>query len=319
MGEARGVRPAVIALGSHMLPAVAILCFGEAIVDLICERRISSIAEAEAFKPHFGGALANVAVAARRAGAAAALAGGVGDDAWGRWLRARLEREGVDLRWFSLVDGVKTPVAFVTFDREGEPAFQIYGQGIEAGIRSVSGRLSGAVAAASALAFGSNTLVGEPERELTLDARRAALREGIPVLFDPNVRAHRWESLGLCWELCAQLCDGSFLVRCNKSEAEAITAAGDPAEAAAELVRLGAKVAVVTLPEGGAVMRGAAEAEAGAPKVELKSALGAGDAFTGTLAAGLAQLGWDAARAAEALPAAVEAAARTCTHWGAVR
>ncbi len=61
-----------------------IVCLGEGLVDLICERPIASITEADAFAPHFGGALANVAVAATRAGAQAGLAGAAGDDEWGR-------------------------------------------------------------------------------------------------------------------------------------------------------------------------------------------------------------------------------------------
>ena len=90
------------------------LCLGEALVDLICERPIQRLAEAESFVPHFGGAVANVAVVAARAGARVALAGGAGDDAWGRWLRDRLEDEGVDLSLFELIEGRQTPLAVVT-------------------------------------------------------------------------------------------------------------------------------------------------------------------------------------------------------------
>ena len=64
-------------------------------------------------------------------------------------------------------------------------------------------------------------------------------------------------------------------------------------------------------------MRGAVQAEATSPKVDVVSPLWAGDAFTGALAAGLSSVGWDPARAAEALPGAVEAGARACTGWGA--
>ena len=46
-----------------------IRCLGEALVDLICEHPVASLTEADSFSPHFGGALANVAVAAARAGA----------------------------------------------------------------------------------------------------------------------------------------------------------------------------------------------------------------------------------------------------------
>lgn len=140
---------------SEPTAAGPILCLGEAIVDLVSEAELDSPTAAEAFRPHFGGALANVAVAAARAGAPAALAGGVGDDPWGGWLRARLEAEGVDLRWFSQVAGLQTPLAFVTFDRSREPAFEVYGDGIDASLHSVADRLVGAVESAGALVFGS--------------------------------------------------------------------------------------------------------------------------------------------------------------------
>src|SRR5687767_13808518 len=109
---------------------MTILCFGEALVDLICERELYEPGEADHFVPHTGGALANVAVAARREGAEVALLGGVGDDALGSWLRERLWHERVDVRWLASVEGLATPVAFVTFNWEREPSFAIYGEGI---------------------------------------------------------------------------------------------------------------------------------------------------------------------------------------------
>jgi len=44
------------------------LMLGEALVDLICEQAAEGIGDAGAFPPHFGGAGANVAVNAARAG-----------------------------------------------------------------------------------------------------------------------------------------------------------------------------------------------------------------------------------------------------------
>jgi len=297
---------------------VSILCLGEAIVDLLCERRIASIEEADSYRPHFGGALANVAVAARRRGAAVALAGATGDDPWGRWLRSRLRSEGIDLSWFSLMAGLRTPVAFATFDRDGEPSFQIYGEGIEACVHSVGDRLEEAVGSASALVFGSNTLVGAPERAITLQARRLASDRGIPILFDPNLREHRWTNLDVALGLCRQLCEGAFCVRANEAEARAITGAEDPGTAAREIAALGARIAIVTRGAAGAVIRGAVEAEEDGIEVEVTSTLGAGDSFMGVLAAGLADAGWNPDRADRALARAVRASAEACTHWGAL-
>jgi fructokinase len=54
-----------------------ILCLGETLVDLISEKRVDSFEEIDCFRPYFGGALANVAVAAQRRGAESGLASGV--------------------------------------------------------------------------------------------------------------------------------------------------------------------------------------------------------------------------------------------------
>ena len=48
---------------------------------------------------------------------------------------------------------------------------------------------------AEAVVFGSNTLVGKVERELTIRSRRQARDRGLPVLFDPNLRPSRWEEM----------------------------------------------------------------------------------------------------------------------------
>ena len=169
------------------------LMLGEALVDLICEQAAEGIGEARSFTPHFGGAAANVAVSAARAGGRPALAGGAGQDPWGRWLLERLRGEGVDTRWFALDQGRQTPIAFATVAAGGEPSFAIYGEGISAALVAFGEHAEEAVEATEALVFASNTLVG-PEREVTLRARDRARELGRPICFDPNLRLERWRS-----------------------------------------------------------------------------------------------------------------------------
>lgn len=296
-----------------------IVCLGEGLVDLICERPAASLPEADSFTPYFGGALANVAVAATRAGAEAALAGAAGDDEWGHWLRDRLERERVDLRFFELLEGEQTPVAFATFDEGANPSFQIYGDAIELAVAAVAPRLEEAIEAASALVYSSTTLASPAEREVTLRARELALEAGVHVCFDPNIRPNRWGGeVEPAAAASRELIAGSFLMRANREEAIAIAGVDDPRRAAEELASMGAEIAVVTMGAEGAVIRGACEAELAAPEVEVVSTLGAGDAFMGTLVAGLALRGWDAGRAGEVLGPALDAAAETCTRWSAL-
>jgi sugar/nucleoside kinase (ribokinase family) len=296
-----------------------ILCLGETLVDLICERRVRSFEEVDCFRPHFGGALANVAVAARRAGAEAGLASAVGDDDWGRWVLDRLRREGVDLGLFNLLEAESTPLALATFDQEGEPTFRIYGDAVSAAVESVEAGLEQGVDAASALVYGSTTLATPGERRVTLKARELAHQRGVRVCFDPNFRPNRWGGdLERAVTASRELIEASYLVRANRSEAMAISGCDDPRDAAQRIAEMGAALAVVTLGSEGAVIRGACTAEAPAPPVDVVSTLGAGDAFLGTLLGGLSAGGWDPASAGEALGPALAAAAEACTRWSAL-
>lgn len=300
------------------MPRVPTLCLGEALVDLVCERPVSGLSEADAFVPHFGGAVANVAVAAARTGAPVALAGGVGDDVWGRWLRERLQAEGVDLEWFALSRGLDTPLAFVAVDESGEPEYHIYGRAIGEMIVAAAPHLDEGVQRCDAFFFSSNTLAEERERELTLRARQRALELGRHVLFDPNLRLHRWDSQDRAVESANACVPGALLVRCNRAESELLTGEPDPEAAAEALVAAGARNALVTLGADGALLRGEVTADAAGRPAEVVSTVGAGDALMGVLVGRLTLAEFDPGSLAAALPEAVEESSRATERWGAV-
>jgi sugar/nucleoside kinase (ribokinase family) len=295
-----------------------ILCLGEALVDLVGERRGAELAEVECFSPHFGGVAANVALVAATAGADVALAGGAGDDGWGRWLEARMRAAGVDLSLFELLPDRPTAIAFVTVDVDGEPTYELHGDGSATVLTVLEGRAEQVVRDSDALFISTNTLAGERERALTMQARGSALEAGRPVIFDANLRLHRWRSAGQA-AACARACvAGALLVRANRSEAEAMTGERDPERAAAALVEAGATLVVLTLGRDGAILRGAARADAAAVACDVISTAGAGDALTGTLLAALAADDFSLTAVAAALPEAVAAASRACERWGSV-
>lgn len=296
-----------------------LICLGEALVDLICPDPVEDPAAATRYEVHFGGALANVAVAARRAGAEVGLAGGAGDDHRGRFLRGRLQREGIDLTFQAVLEGVPTPFAFATLDAEGEPAFDIHGAGIDAAIATLQGREDELVDAAAAIAFSSNTTVDARSQAVTRRVCDAAAAAAVPLLFDPNLRPARWADRERARVLCRSFAAAATVLKCNLAEARWLsgTDAGSAAEAAEELLGLGAELTVVTAGSAGIAARGACSFELVPPAVEMVSPLGAGDAFMGTLAAGLLDGGWDLARAPEALGRAAAAGAAACAHLGA--
>jgi fructokinase len=300
------------------VPRVSVLCLGEAIIDLFCERPVSSLAEADSFVPHCGGAVANAAVTAARCGAEVSLAGGVGDDEWGDWLEGRLGSYGVGLRWLARMPGFPTPLAFVLVNAAAEPDFIVYGDAIEAGILSLADRVEEAVAAHDAILFGSNTLVGERERALTLRARELALAAGKHVLFDPNLRMRRWRDDARPLALTTAALDGATLLKVNRAEAELLTGRDDPAAAAERLVEMGARLVAVTLGPEGALLRGAAAADAPGVPATAVDTTGAGDVVTGVLAAALSKADFAPGAAAAALVPAVQAAARATAGGGAL-
>lgn len=294
-----------------------IACLGEAIVDLICERNLALSERAGSFIPWPGGALANVAVQIARQDVPVALVGGVGADRWGGWLRRDLEREGVETRWLAELRGADTPVALVEFGPDNEPAFQVYGEHIGPTMAATSGFLEEAVAGSQALVVGSNTMVGETERVVTRRAVELARGSGRPVLLDPNYRPGRWQAVEAARECCREMIAAADVVKMNRQEAELVTGLGDPRDAARALAGMGPELAVVTAGTEATVTAGAAAASHQPEIGETVSPLGAGDAFMGALAAGLARRSWDLARAGEVLPEASRAAASVCRIWGA--
>jgi len=296
-----------------------LLCLGEALVDLVGEAWVTGMSEVSSFVPHLGGTVANVAVAAARAGAPVALAGGAGDDEWGRWLTDRLAAEGVDVGRFVLLPEVNTQLAFVAVAPGGEPRYALYGERVESvGAALSDGGARDGVAGASAVLINSNSLVGVQERAATMRARALALELGRPVVFDCNLRLHRWGSREEAVAAARACVPGAALVRANREEAEVLAGEPDPERAAEALCAAGADLVAITLGSDGAILRGARRADVAAVPAEVRSTMGAGDAFTGVLTARLVLAGFDPSAAAAALEEAAEGAARACEHWGSL-
>lgn len=297
---------------------MSVLCLGGAIVDLICEAPVADLADAPAFVPRCGGTAANVAVAAARAGARTALAGGAGEDAWGRWLAAQLAAEGVDVAFFVLRPDVQTALALVAVDDAGEPGYTVYGERTSGVVDALRGRVEAAVTGASGLVLTSNTLVDRDERELTMRARELALGHGIPVILDANLRLERWRTRADAAASVNACIRGALLVRANETEVRVMTGEDDLERAALSLVKAGARLVVVTLGADGAILRGELRANCAGIPVDVVSTMGAGDAFTGTLVAGLAASGFYPPAVAAGLASAVAAGAQACQRWGAL-
>ena len=287
-------------------------------VELICERPLGDVTLANSFVPHFGGAVATVAVIAARHGGRVAMAGRAGGDPWGRWLRDRLAREGVEVSLFDLVSEAPTPLAIVAIAAGGEPSYEIYGETSATAVDSLGGRLEDAVRDAAAVCISSRTLVDSGEREVTMRVRALALELGRPVVFDPSLRLRRWRSRAEAAAAANACVRGALLVRTNAAEAALLTGEEDPERAALALVKAGARMVVITLGPDGAILRGEMRLDVPGRPANVISTIGAGDVVTGILLARLATSGFYPAAVAASLPEAVLKSSLACERWGAL-
>ncbi len=294
---------------------------GETLVDLVCEQPVDRLTDAPSFVPRFGGAVAGAAVHAARRGARTALAGGVGDDDWGSWLRGRLEAEGVDLTWFRQVAGERTPVAFRTVDAAGEAHADLYGQSLDLVMDAVRPRIAEAVDACDGL-FLSAATWAQPadarERQVAEAALQRARDLDRPVVVDLDVGGDRFVARDGARAAAAALVPGAALVVVRPRDAVRVTAEDDPAAAAAVLLDRGAGIVVVGDAGGGVVRGPGIDLTVGAP-VGAPAAVdptGVDAALAGTLLAALELSAWYPAAVAAALPDAVAEAAAAAARWG---
>ena len=158
-----------------------------------------------------------------------------------------------------------------------------------------------------------------PSVRSTMRAREFALSLELPVIFDPNLRLHRWSSASEAAASANACLSGALLVRCNREEALIMTGEDDPERAALSLVKAGARLVVITLGADGAILRG--ELRADVPAVvpaRVVSTVGAGDVLMGSLVARLAASAFYPSAVAAGLRDAVAAASAACERWGAL-
>jgi ribokinase len=255
-----------------------VVVFGSINLDLVAQvARIPSPGETlagQSFTTLPGGKGANQALAAARAGAAVALFGAVGRDAFAQSALANLETSGVDLSGVTAVDA-RTGVALIHVDARGENAITI-----------VAGANAAAHAAQvpDALLDPGTTLMLQmevPLAEITPLARRARVR-GARIMLNAAPAAAVPDDL-------LRLLD---VLLVNESEAARIgSEQGLPAMpehfAASASARFGCAVIVTLGPRGAIAVRGDERISIAAPPTRVVDTTGAGDALAGALAAAL--------------------------------
>jgi 5-dehydro-2-deoxygluconokinase len=243
-------------------------------IDLYPNELETPLADVRTFTKFVGGFAGNVATGLARLGVRAAIVSRVGADGNGDFVRAWLEREGVDVRFLATDPYWLTPPTFcevwppdrfpITFYRKPTaPDWQLSPDDFDAD----------EVANAPLLYATGTGLAQSSSRETTLEALRT--HRGATI-FDLDWRPALWDEPDAYPALAAQAVASSDVVIGNEAEVEA------------------AQVAAPTLvlkrgERGATVFEAGEETDVPGYPVEVVNGLGAGDAFAAALGQSLLQ------------------------------
>lgn len=260
--RARAAESDVVGIGQSSLDRVCLL---EALPPLGGKAALLGIHELP------GGQIATAMLACARLGLRAAYVGTVGDDAAADEVLAPLVEAGVDLRGVKRVVGAPTRTATVLVDAAS-------GERTILGYRDPRLALVPADLEPGPIERAACLHVDAVDVEASAFAADVARRAGVPVVLDADGPAPGLEKL---------LAKVDFPI-VSRGLAEAMGGRGGLRAALAELCALGARLAVVTLGEYGALARfGGWLIESPAFRVDARDTTGAGDVFHAAFVLGL--------------------------------
>lgn len=303
----------------------AILCIGEALIDMICTDVNVSLEHGEHFLKKAGGAPTNVAAAIAALGGEVSLAAMVGNDPFGRHLTDVLQGFGVNIKYVLNHPAAFTSFAYVSLMEDGERDFYFNrGADAELGEADVQGIDP---ADFSVVHFGSATafLPGALQESYRLMLQRSTAA-GRFISFDPNYREllYRDKKPSFVKQSLEFLRQADFY---KMSEEEAMLIAGSSTvnDAVAALMQLSQGVLAITLGKEGALLacKGKTTTVETVPAKAIDTT-GAGDAFVGAVLAQIQTGGIEQVKSftlsdwQPIIFKANKAGARTCEYMGAM-
>jgi fructokinase len=291
---------------------------GESLVDVVARHGHHGLTV------HPGGSPANVAVALSRLGQRTALVTQIGADDHGTLIRAHLERNGVDVM-LAGPSSRPTSRALARLDAHGAASYEFDLSWDVHGLRLAEG--------STAVHFGSLGAVLPPGSQQVLRLAESVCRRGdVVTSYDPNVRPSVTPDRHEVAATVDRAAASAHIVKMSDEDLAFLFPGVTPAQLAARFIGDGrpTQLLVVTQGRDGAeVATRRTRLPVPAVPVAVADTVGAGDAFTAALLAGLADSGLlspealatRVAREQDALRGivgqAVAAAALTCTRPGA--
>jgi 5-dehydro-2-deoxygluconokinase len=269
-----------------------VVAIGRSGVDVYPLQTGVGLEDVETFGKFLGGSAANVAVAAARLGNRTALISGAGADPFGRFVRAELERLGVDSRFVSVHGEYPTPVTFCEIFPPDHFPLYFYRKPSAPDLQINADELDTDAIRAARLYWSTVTgLSEEPSRSAHFAAWAARGKRPLTVL-DLDYRPMFWESPAAATEQVQRALPHVTVAVGNREECEIAVGESNPRKAADALLDRGVELAIVKQGPRGVLGKTRHSSVTVAPNdVDVVNGLGAGDAFGGSLIHGLLH-GW---------------------------
>lgn len=276
---------------AQQMHALDVVTYGEAMAMFVADET-GDLAAVSQFTRRLAGAETNVAIGLARLGLRVGWLSRVGADSFGRFIRARVEAEGIDCSRVATVAGQASGFQLkskaengadplVEYFRKGSAASRLAPADFDPGY-FLSARHLHATGVAAALSETSLAFAGH-----ALDFMRA---HGKTVSFDPNLRPTLWSSEAVMVEQINRLACKADWVLPGLGEGKILTGHARPHDIAGFYLERGVRLVVIKLGADGAYFRTADGASGVAPGVRVDKVVdtvGAGDGFAAGLVSAL--------------------------------
>ncbi|HSP57219.1 MAG TPA: sugar kinase [Halomonas sp.] len=266
-----------------------ILAFGEAMTMFVADS-VGDLSDVEHFQRRIAGADTNVAIGLARLGFHVGWLSRVGDDSFGRYIRATLEREGLDCRHLHNDTDHATGLVFKERAEGGaDPRVEYFRRNSAASQLSPADADGVAFASARHLhATGIPPAISASCRDLSWHMLESAQAAGASISFDPNLRPGLWASEAEMRETLNAMAAMTDWVLPGLSEGRRLTGLDTPHDIAGFYLDRGAQAVIIKLGPEGSYYRGklgdygdkeTSFTVAGFPVTEVVDTVGAGDGF----------------------------------------
>jgi sugar/nucleoside kinase (ribokinase family) len=259
--------------------SIDVVCLGAAVVDLINVEPSTALDRVELFRRVAGGAPVNVAATMARLGRRAAVVTRLGDDTFGRFLRAELRRCDVLDDWLQIDPRERTTLVFHARAAGQDDFLVVRGADRELRLDSATRAL---IQQARIFHTSTFAFTVEPGRSAAVEAIELAAGAGCIVSLDPNYRARNWTSSDAFLPLMRHLLPLTTVIKPSLADAEAIWGPGlTPGDYIEQFHAYGAKQVLLTLGRDGVVVSdGTRVSRIPVIPIDVVDSSGVGDAFT---------------------------------------